>query len=248
VPPLALGRGEGWPAWAWTCLAASLPAFAMFLAIERRVAAGRGSPLVNVTVLARPAVSWALLTNLIATGGYYALMFTLAQYLQSGLGRSPLESGLTLVPWVAAFGLAGQITRRVGPRARRAVPALGCLLVAVAYLEISAALFTGHGRETVLLVLLGLGGLGLGLSFSALTSHLTSVVPAGYAPDISGVSSTTVTIGGAIGVAAVGTLFLSLAARPGAVAATHAFATTTVVLGATALVTVLTVGMATSRS
>jgi len=245
VLPLTLGRSEGWPAWAWVCLAASLPAAAVFLATERRVAARRGSPLVNVAVLARPAVSWALLTTMIATGTYYALLFTLAQYLQSGLGRGPLLSGLTLVPWVAAFGLGGQMTRRISPRARPAVPALGCLLVAVAYVSLSAALFTGYGREWVLLALLGLGGLGLGLMFGAVTGHLTTVVPADYAPDISGVSSTTVTIGGAIGVAAAGTLYLSLAAPPGPLAATHAYAVTTAVLGTAAFVAVVTGRLAT---
>jgi len=112
---------------------------------------------------------------------------------------------------------------------------------------ISAALFTGHGREPLLLVLLGLGGLGLGLMFSALTGHLITVVPADYAPDISGVSSTTVTIGGAIGVAALGTLYLSLASRPGALAATHAYAITTAALGAAALVAVLTARLALGR-
>src|SRR5271166_5840292 len=67
----------------------------------RRIAAGqRAGPRAA-------GLCWALLTLLAATGTYYALLFTLAQYLQQGLGDSPLVSGLALVPWVAAFGLAG---------------------------------------------------------------------------------------------------------------------------------------------
>jgi MFS family permease len=62
VLPLMLGQAEGWPGWAWACMAASVPAFAVFLSAERRAAARGGSPLVNVTVLARPPVAWALLT------------------------------------------------------------------------------------------------------------------------------------------------------------------------------------------
>jgi MFS family permease len=53
VVPLAIGRSEGWPAWAWICLAASVPALLLFLAVERRVGANGGSALVNVGVLAR---------------------------------------------------------------------------------------------------------------------------------------------------------------------------------------------------
>src|SRR5439155_856420 len=55
VVPLVLGRSAGWPAWAWACLAASAPAAAVFIAVERRVAARGGAPLVHLAVLARSA-------------------------------------------------------------------------------------------------------------------------------------------------------------------------------------------------
>lgn len=102
VLPLVLGRVEGWPLWTWLCLAAAGPAIAGFVLAQRRVAARGGAPLVHVGVLARPAVGWALAALLVATATYYALLFTLAQYLQEGLGGSALVSGLTVVPWVAA--------------------------------------------------------------------------------------------------------------------------------------------------
>ena len=240
VVPLTLGRSQGWPSWTWLCLAASVPALLAFLAIERRVAARGGSPLVNVAVLARPAVCWALATLMAATGTYYALLFTLAQYLQQGLGRSPVVSGLTLVPWVAAFGVAGQLVRRLPARGKAAAPAAGCLLLAVAYAAISAALFAGHTGEAVLVVLLALGGLGLGIQFSALIMHLTTVVPADYAPDISGVSTTTSQIGAAVGVAAFGTLYLSLDGHTATGHASHAFALTAAALAAIALLAAAT--------
>jgi len=52
----------------------------LFLNGQRRVASLGGAPLVNLDVLARPAVSWSLLAVLITTGTYYALLFTLAEY------------------------------------------------------------------------------------------------------------------------------------------------------------------------
>jgi MFS family permease len=116
VLPLVVGRAEGWPVWVWVCLAASVPAFAAFLRAERAVEARRGAPLVNVSVLARGPVTWSLVTLFAATGTYYALLFTLAQYLQRGLGHSALVSGLTLLPWVAAFGIAGRLVGRLNPR------------------------------------------------------------------------------------------------------------------------------------
>ena len=236
VLPLILGRGEGWPAWTGVCLAAGLPAFWLFLRIERRTAAGGGDPLVDTGVVGRPAILLGLVAMLTATGTYYALLFTLAQYLQHGLGRSPLVSGLFLVPWVTAFGLAGQITRRLPARLRPLLPVTGYLLLAAAYLAIGVALSTGRPGDVVLVVLLGLGGLGLGTGFATLLGHLTAAVRTDYASQISGVITTTLQIGGAMCVAGFGSLYLALATIPGEAGARHAFATTSLALGATALI------------
>ena len=238
VVPLTLGSSAGWPPWAWACLAASLPATAAFAAVENRVARKGRPPLLTMDLLRIPAVRWGLVTMAVATSTYYALMFTLAQYLQGGLGRSPVVSGLTLVPWVAAFGLAGQVVRRLG--ARRWVPAAGCLLLAVSFAGISAGMFGGLGGlggEALLVPLFGLGGLGLGIEFAAQAGRLTAAVEPRYAADISGASSTLIQVGGAIGVAAIGALYLVGTRGSGAHAtvSAHAFAVTTSVLAGVAL-------------
>jgi MFS family permease len=239
VGPLVVGRDVGWPVWTWVCLALGVPAFAGFIAIQQRVAARGGEPLVAVGVLTRPAVSWALMTLMIALGTYYALLFTVAQYLQRGLGHGPAMSGLTLVPWVAAFGLAGQIVRRLPARAARRAPVAGCLLLGGAYAVIAATTLAGRHGEAglpVLAVLLCCGGLGLGVQFSALLAHLTGAVPSEYAADISGVSTTVMQIGGAVGIAAFGTLYLSLADDPPVAfgVTTAAFAVAAMVAGVAA--------------
>jgi len=230
VVPLVVGRGAGWPAWTWVCLGLAGPAFVGFLNLQRRVAARGGEPLVAVSVLARPTISWALVTLMIATGTYYALLFTVAQHLQLGRGYSPAVSGLTLVPWVAAFGLAGQFVRRLPAGAARRAPVFGCLLLSAAYLAIAVTTLSGHHSLPLLVTLLGIGGLGLGVQFSALIAHLTATVPARYAADISGVSGTIMPIGGAISIATFGTLYLGLATH-----ATTAFGLTTIALAAAAL-------------
>ena len=111
------------------------------------------------------------------------------------------------------------------------MPSAGCALLAAAYVAISAALFGDRHGEALLLVVLAAGGLGLGIQFSALIAHLSNAVPPRYAPDISGVSSTLMQIGGTVGVAAFGTLYLGLAAD----GATHAFAVVTAAFAAAAL-------------
>jgi MFS family permease len=225
VVPLTLGNAAGWPAWAWVALAASLPAAAAFVGAELLVARRGGTPLLDVRLLAVPVIRWSLVALTTATGTYYVLLFTVAQYLQGGLGRSPAQSGLVLVPWVAAFGLAGQLVRRLP--GRRWLPAAGCLLLAAAYAAISGVLFAGQRGDGSLALLFAAGGLGLGINFAALTGRMTSAVSARHAPDISGASSTLMSIGGSVGVAGLGSLYLTLArtavsAAPGAATASGA--------------------------
>ncbi len=90
VLPLTLGRGQGWPAWTWVSLCAAVPAGWLFLAAQRRATLAGRIPLVDTRLLARPPVALGLLALLAATGTYYSLLFTLAQYAQQGLGSSAM--------------------------------------------------------------------------------------------------------------------------------------------------------------
>ncbi|MGH3299699.1 MAG: hypothetical protein ACRDP7_48730, partial [Trebonia sp.] len=135
---------------------------------------------------------------------------------------------------VAAFGLAGQITGRLPRRLAPVVPATGCALLAAAYLAIGVALLTGHHGTLLLVALLACGGLGLGTQFATLMGHIMGSVPARFAPDISGVTSTTTQVGGALGVAGFGSLYLALAATPGSAHASHAFGLTSLALAVVA--------------
>jgi MFS family permease len=234
VLPLALGREAGWPAWTWACLAASLPVFTAFVALERRRTTR--SPLINLDVIRTPAIAWGLWPQALAGSTYYALLFTLALYLQHGLGRSALVSGLTLVPWVAAFAIPGRVLGRLPARTRPLLPMTGCAILAVAYASISVSMLSGMRPDALLLGLLALGGFGLGMNFSGILVHLTVSATPRYAADISGAFSTSLQIAGAIGVAAFGTLYLSQAAHPGPVAASHAFGVVTAAFAFVALI------------
>jgi hypothetical protein len=61
VTPLAFGREQGWPAWTWACLGASVVAFAGFTGFERRRAARGG---------ARPAYAFGVVTAALAASGF----------------------------------------------------------------------------------------------------------------------------------------------------------------------------------
>jgi MFS family permease len=236
VVPLVLGRDEGWPVWTWACMAASGPVFVLFVLVERRLAARGGYPLITLPLLRRPPVAFALVSQAATRATYFGILFVLALYLQQGLGKSPTYSGLALVSWVAAFGVTGPLLGRAGARAKRLAAPIGTLVLAASFAGIAASAVAGAGGGAELIILLGVGGLGYGAAFSSILTHLTSTVTDRYAADVSGLFNTTLQVGGALGVAIFGTVYLNLAPQPGAAAAAHGFGVTTLAMAATAVV------------
>ncbi len=247
VVPLVLAPGSGWPTWTWLALAAAVVCCTIFVLIERRAAVVGRHPLIDLALLRRPAIAWGLLTAVTSTSTYFALLFVLALYLQQGLGASPALSGLALVPWVAAFGVAGPVLGRASERRTRVAAPAGALILTGAFAGIAVSLLTGATSTVPLVILLGLGGLGFGAVFSGTLGNLTGAVTGRHAPDISGLFNTASRIGGVVGVAAFGTVYLSLAPGGGRTASIHSFSVTTVALAGTALAAGLCASLAALR-
>ena len=225
VLPLVLGPEEGWPAWGFGCIAAGAVLAAGFVLIERRVAARGGDPLLNLAVLRAPALPSGLVTLAATQIGYGGLLFAYTLHLQAGLGESALRAGLSYLPFAAVFGLAGYNWRRLPAAARRVLVPAGLTVGILAYLALASGLHGAgsHGGNTALTwVGLVAVGLGLGLSVSPLLTQSLTHVPAARAADASGLLTTTVQLGQLLGVAAVGSVYLSRAGRPGAAAASAA--------------------------
>jgi MFS family permease len=235
VVPLVSGRDQGWPPWAWICLAVSPVLMAAFVVVERRTAARGGYPLVNLPVIGRPVISWGLAAQGCAQASYFAVLLTLALYLQQGLGASALFSGLALVSWVAAFGIAGYALRTApGTLASRIGP-YGYGLLTLTYAAIALCLFTGLLSTVVLVVLLGVGGLGLGLGINSMIVRIAAAVPPRFAADISGVHSTVLQVAGVLGVAVFGSLYFGTVPEPGPAASARGFAVALCALAGSAL-------------
>lgn len=240
VVPLVLGRDEGWSAWIWVCLGASIPVFAVFVALERQLTARGGSPVINLQLLTRPPIAWGLVTQMAIQSTYYAILFILALYLQQGLGQSPTSSGLALVPWVAAFGIGGPVVGRLSARSRRLAAPVGALLFALSYLSIGISLLAGITNGILLVILLGVGGLCFGIEFTSMVGHLTNAARNRDASDMSGLLNTAFRFANVLGVATFGTAYLSLAPTPGRQVAIHGFTIITLALAATTLLAAAT--------
>ena len=161
------------------------------------------------------------------------MLFTLALYLQQGLGKSAAYSGLALVSWVAAFGLPGLVLGRFSARARALAAPAGAVILAAGFAGLAVSLRAGDTSGVLLMTLLGVSGLGLGAGFTGMLSHLTGAVTGEHAADLSGLFNTITRVGGVIGTAAFGTAYLALVHVPGQ--AVRGFATVNLALAVTAL-------------
>lgn len=224
VVPLVLGHEIYWPAWTYACIIAGLALFGVFVLAERRIASRSGDPLVDLTVLGSTGFTPALVALAcmqIATGGF---LFAFTLHLEGGLGYSALRTGLTYLPLAASFGLVGFYWRKLPQRLYPIVVPVGMGLCAVAYLGMALALGhadNGGGQLWICLVMLGVG---MGLSASPLLTQALVHVPMPRAADASGLLTTTMQLSQLIGVAALGTVFLTLRhgvlGHPGHVSAT----------------------------
>jgi hypothetical protein len=116
---------------------------------------------------------------------------------------------LSYLPFAAVFGLAGYNWRRLPAAARRVLVPAGLTVGILAYLALAAGLHAG----ITALTWTGLAavGLGLGMSVSPLLTQSLTHVPAARAADASGLLTTTVQLGQLLGIAAIGSVYLSRA-------------------------------------
>lgn len=117
-------------------------------------------PLIPVAVLKNAIVRHAIVANAFGWGAIIGLNIFLPMYLQSVMGLSPTEAGLSLVVFMVALntsaGLNGQVLGRV--RRYKLLPVLGLLvsIAAVASLAWHAGAMTALSLELTL-ILIGAG-------------------------------------------------------------------------------------------
>ncbi|MBB2913594.1 EmrB/QacA subfamily drug resistance transporter [Streptosporangium becharense] len=203
VVPLVLGHERGWPLWGWVAMAASAGLAVVFVLVERRAAA----PLVPARVLRAPGAVHAAAVVFGAMATYGGFLFALALHLQGVLGESPPAAGLAFVPAAAGFAAAGIGWRRVPGHPHRFMIIFSCVVAALGYLMLGAALGGGHDRP-LLAAALAVMGAGLGGAFSpALAMGLARTAPEDAA-DASGLFAMVNQLGHVVGVAVFGSLYL----------------------------------------
>jgi predicted MFS family arabinose efflux permease len=186
---------------------------AAFAAAEIRSERAGRKPLVPPSLLQHASMRRGLLLALPFFAGFGAFMFCYALLAQQGLHDSALTAGAVLVPMGIVFLVASLSTSRLLARFGTRVLAAGGLLLAAGLVIVGATVYLGWPHLSLAALLPGLvvAGFGQGLVMSPLFGVVLSDVPPDEAGAGSGVLTTTQQTALALGVATLGSMFLSMA-------------------------------------
>ena len=180
-------------------------AFVAFVWWERRARSRCSTWHSSATPGSRPRASHSPSSSSPMAG----MMFALSQYLQFVLGYTPLEAAVRLLPVALSSVVASLLSARlVGSLGRRSIVSTGLAVAALAFLLMSHVDgVSGYGIVAAAQVLLGFG---IGLAMAPATDSIMDAVPRAKAGVGSAVNDTTREVGGALGVAVLGSVLASV--------------------------------------
>ena len=211
---------------------AGVAAGALFVRRQR----GLADPLIDLRLFRSPAFSVSLATYTLGTFVAFGVFLFIAQYMQLVLGLSPLQAGLWMLPffvgWISGSMLVPLIVRRM----RTAF----ALSAGLAFAAVGFGLLTRVGGSSALAVLVTgslLVSLGLAPVFTLTTDLVVGAAPPERAGAASAISETGSELGGALGIALLGSLATAVYGREALTQGLQlAAAISTIVVLATAIV------------
>ncbi len=221
------GPTEGWSSASVVAVGAlSVAALAGFIAWE----AHSSHPMLNLAFFRDRRFSIAAASESLGIFGLMGVLFLQTQFLQFDLGYSPLQAGLRILPTAAMICISAPlspiIARRIGIKL---TVAAGLAAIAGGLWQISAVSTPAATYDAVVPGML-LIGLGAGLLLPTATNSVVGAVPQGDSGIGSATNTVALQVGGALGVAVIGSAMLTryqshmtaaLAGRHVPIAATH---------------------------
>lgn len=220
--PLTEGHSLGWPWWTWLLLAAAVVLGVATYVVEKRAERRGEVPLLPPSLLRLPSMSRGLVMVFAFSIGFGAFMFVFALTIQNGLHADALHGGLAILPMALLFFAGSLLAPRLLTRFGRAALSAGAVVQLAGLVSLVAVLLVKwpHVSLWAMALPLALAGAGQSMLFAGLFRSVLADVPAHLGGIGSGALITLQQSGLALGVATLGTLYISLA--PHGVA--HAFA------------------------
>jgi EmrB/QacA subfamily drug resistance transporter len=212
--PMIEGRALGWPGWMFALPPVAALLLAALVIRSRRLEQAGRSSLLPFSLLQNPTLRWGLPLGLIFQAATASLLFVLSILLQEDAGFSSIEVAIAHIPYAIGASIAiGVVARNLLPRFGAQLIFWGCLAMIIGIAALAALLeavgvagLTVAILSPVMLVL----GLGMGSAGGAMMPVLLADVPIGFAGAASGLLKTVQELGGALGVAVVGSAYFAL--------------------------------------
>lgn len=203
----------------WTSVQAVVPLVVaavcagLFVVVEVSVVRRGGTPMLDVSLLRRPAFGSLMTGALLMQGAAFGSMFLMSVWLQSVLHLSPVTAGLALTPMAGAvFVVSPLVSRWVHQVPPRLPIGLGLLLIAAGMALLAAQTGPQAGAAALAPGLL-VCGVGVGLAMPVLVSAATTSVPPHRAGMASGTVNTFRQLGTSLAIAVYGAVFTARAAH-----------------------------------
>lgn len=200
------------PTWGWTSggiLAALIGGIALlviFALVERRI----DHPMLDVTLFKNLRFTGASLSVTTAFFALFGFIFLITQFLQLVQGYTPLQAGVRTLPFAVATGimspLAIVLMHRFGSKV---IVALGLFVMGAGFL-VAATIKADTPYLGPVVISMVMIAAGLGLATSPATESIMGALPPEQAGAGAAVNDTTREFGGTLGVAVVGSVFLSV--------------------------------------
>ena len=190
------------------CFAAAAILGAAFVAWERRVAA----PMLPLSFFANPSFTVASVGVGLVFFAMMGSVFAFTQYLQFAVGFSALEAGAAMLPLALGLVIGSGASNRLVERVGRNYVIAGGLVGVAAVLSTSLAWTPEMAPVLLGLVTFGLA-VSMGVAMAPATDSVMSAVPEAKAGVGSAMNDVTRQVGGALGVAVIGSIIGSAYSR-----------------------------------
>jgi MFS family permease len=202
ITPILCGRDLHWAWWLWLIEADGIVSLLLFLVWERRTERHGGLPLIDLALLSDRSFMRGLLATLCFFEANMSFYLVLTLFLQSGLGLTPFDAGLTILPLALAFVVG---SRMPGDMVR------GCCIQISGLVAtgVTIAAFPSAGAAGMLPALI-LFGYGQGRVMAPLFGAVLASVRHAHAGAGAGILTTAQQTANAAGVALIGLVYFTI--------------------------------------
>ncbi len=176
----------------------------LFAAWEIRI----DHPMLNLRFFRNRSFTAANATTTLTFFALSSALFFVTQYFQFVLGYSPLQTGIRLLPMVVTMLIMSPISPRIAERFGNKPSVAGGMAITAVTMFYFSKTTADSGYSTILISLVFMA-VGMFLAMVPATNSIMSSLPPGKAGVGSAMNDTTRQVGGALGVAVLGSILTS---------------------------------------